>query len=200
MKSPTFVQLPNLNIQPTLICVLDQGNSPFYVKMFKYKFKLWDMQLLKQEVKFQGYASGYPNDKENLAWSCVYLYYLFILFFPSKTKQVLCKSWHSIMWATPTITRCSFFIHLCPSSALFIFFLFSQNKSLHTQRAAVAKSPHCFCSTVQQVFLLVNFHTKHDRKWYKKESSCSHATSDPKRSLVFAEYISLSLKPLTYWL
>lgn len=40
------------------------------------------MQLLKQEVKFQGYASGYPNDKENFAWSCVYLYYLFILFFP----------------------------------------------------------------------------------------------------------------------
>lgn len=132
-----------------------------------------------------------------VVYTCTtYLFYFFL----SKTKQVLCKSWHSIMWATPTITRCSFFIHLCPSSALFIFFLFSQNKSLHTQRAAVAKSPHCFCSTVQQVFLLVNFHTKHDRKWYKKESSCSHATSDPKRSLVFAEYISLSLKPLTYWL
>lgn len=40
------------------------------------------MQLLKQEVKFQEYPSGYPNDKENLAWSCVYLYYLSILFFP----------------------------------------------------------------------------------------------------------------------
>lgn len=51
------------------------------------------MQLLKQEVKFQEYASGYPNDKENFAWSCVYLYYLFILIFspvkPSRFMQIL---------------------------------------------------------------------------------------------------------------